>query len=48
LPFTQDVDAGRKAAGDGKKAKRKREHHIPCRTHHFAVAGERESLKAEG
>jgi hypothetical protein len=34
------MDAGRKAAGDRKKAKRQRQHHIACGTHHFAVAGE--------
>src|ERR1700686_3093366 len=47
-PLTQNVEAGREAAGDGKKAKRKREQHIPCGTRHFAVAGERQGLKAEG
>src|SRR5271163_4101087 len=47
-PLTQNVEADRKPASDGNKAKSKREHHIPCGTRHFAVAGKRQRLKAEG
>src|SRR5580704_4824176 len=48
LPLPESAQPSRKAAGDGNKAKRKREHHIAGGTHHFAVAGERQGLKAKG